>query len=135
MVVCGRFYSASLESGRALFEEGARAFLLVLGRGAQAEVGSLEDLAFALAGLCPLVRGLERQPDRDRSVGCDRLQDCLRTRDELGRGNDLVDQADAIGLLRADHLAGEDELECAALADQPWETLRSTTARQQAQLH
>src|SRR6266581_2123675 len=44
---CGRFSSASLESGRALFEEGVGAFLLVLGCGTEAEVRGLEQHAFA----------------------------------------------------------------------------------------
>ena len=46
----------------------------------------------------------------------------------FGRRNDLVDEADAIGLLRADHLSGEDQLQRASLADQPRQTLRSAAA-------
>ena len=46
--------------------------------------------------------------------------------------NDLVDEADAIGLLGADHVAGQDELQGAALADQPRQTLRSAAARDEA---
>ena len=57
------------------------------------------------------------------------LQDCFGARDEVGRRNDLVDEPDAIGLLRADHLSGKDELQGATLADQPRQPLRSAAAR------
>src|SRR5882672_10933850 len=52
---CAALSSSTLEVGRALFEEGGRTFLLVLGRRAQAEVGSLEQQAFVLTRLQPLV--------------------------------------------------------------------------------
>jgi hypothetical protein len=45
--------------------------VLVFRCGAQAEVGSLEQQAFVLAGLRPLVRRLERELDGDGSVGGD----------------------------------------------------------------
>ena len=48
-------------------------------------------------------------------------------------GTTLVDEPDAIGLLRADHLAGQDELQGAALADQPRQPLRSAAARNESQ--
>src|SRR4051794_916496 len=101
--------SSTLELGRAFFEEGRRALLLVLGRGAEAEIGRLEQQPLTLARLQPFVHSRERQLDGDRSVGGDPLQDGLGAPDELGRRHDLVDQPDAIGLLRADHLAGENE--------------------------
>src|SRR5712675_3494244 len=47
--------SSTLKLGRALFEEGGRAFLFVVGRGAEAEVGSLQQQALALARLHSLV--------------------------------------------------------------------------------
>ena len=124
-----------LELRRALFEEGGRALLLVLGRGAEAEVGSLEQQAFALARLHPFVCRLERELDGDRSVGGDLLQDRFGARDQISRRNDLVDEPDAIGLLRADHLAGQDELQGAALADQPRQPLRSAAAGNEPERH
>ena len=119
--------------GARFLEEGGRAFLLVLGCGAEAEIGSFEQQAFALARLHPLVRRLERELDGDRSVGGDLLQDCLGARDQIGGRNDLVDQPDAIGLLRADHLSGQNELQGAALADQPRQSLRSAAARNESE--
>src|ERR1700751_3236684 len=63
--------SSPVELRRALFEEGGCALLLVFGCGAQAEIGSLEQLAFALARLQPLVHRLERELDGERRVGTD----------------------------------------------------------------
>ena len=62
------------------------------------------------------------------------LQDRFGARDQIGRRNDFVDEPDAIGLLRADHLSGEDELQGAALADQPRQTLRAAAARKESEL-
>src|SRR5258705_1701508 len=74
--------SSPAELGRALLEEGGRALLLVLGGGAEAEVGSLEQQAFALARVHSLVRCLKRELDGDRCVGSDLLQDRLGARDQ-----------------------------------------------------
>src|SRR3954447_25502574 len=112
-----------MELRRALFEEGGRALFLVLGCGAQAEVGGLEQRAFALARLQTLVRHLERELDGNGSVGGDFLQDGFGAPDEISRRNELVDETDTIGLLRCDHLAREDELQSATLADQPRQSL------------
>src|SRR6202521_5957098 len=133
MVGCGRFSSASLESGRAFFEEGARALLLVLGCGAKAEVGGLEQRAFALARFEPLVRRLECELDGNGSVGGDPLQDCFSARDQFSRRDDLVDEPDTKGLLRADRLSGQDELQRATLANETWQALRSAAARNESE--
>ena len=118
-----------MELRGALFEERGGALFLVLGCGAETEIRGLEQQAFALVGLQPLVRRLERELDGDRSVGGDLLQDGLGAGDEISRWNDLVDEPDTIGLLRADHLPGQDELQGATFADQPRQALRSATAR------
>src|SRR5712691_2464360 len=125
--------SSPLELGRALFEEGGRALLLVLGGSAKSEVGSLEQQAFVLARLQPLVHRLERELDGDRSIGYDLVQDRFGAGDQIGRRNHFVDEPDTKGLLRADHLPGKNELERAALADQPRQTLRSAAARNESQ--
>ena len=44
-------------------------------------------------------------------------------------GNDLVDQADAIGLLRANHLTRENQLQRAPLADEARQPLCPAAAR------
>ena len=67
--------------------------------------GSFEQQAFCLARLEPFVHGLERELDGDRSIGADFVQDRLSPGDEFRRRNDLVDESDAISLLRVDHLA------------------------------
>ena len=61
------------------------------------------------------------------------LQNGLGARDQIGGRNDLVDQPDAIGFLRADHLSGQNELQGATLADQPRQSLRATAARDKSE--
>src|SRR4051794_5807087 len=122
------FDSPPLETGRAPFEEGGGALLLVLGCGAEAEVGGLEQRAFALARFEPFVRHLECELDGNGSVGGDLLQDCFSARDQFGCRDDLVDESDTIGLLRADRLPGQDDLQRATLAHQTREALRSAAA-------
>src|SRR6202030_3069432 len=132
MVVRG-FSSPSAELGGAFLEEGSRAFLLVLGGGAEAEVGSFEQQAFALARVHSLVRCLERELDGDRGVRSDFPQNGLGARDQISRRNDFVDQPDAIGFLRADHLSRQNELQGTTLADQPRQSLRSAAARNESE--
>src|SRR6266567_7825689 len=129
------FSSPPAELGRALLEEGGRALLLVLGGSAEAEIGSFEQQAFALARVQSVVRCLEREFDGDRSVRSDLLQNGLGARDQISRWNDFVDQPDTISFLRADHLSGQNELQGAALADQPRQPLRSAAARNEPERH
>src|SRR5271163_3797942 len=125
--------SAPLELGRALFEEGGRALSLVVRCGAEAEVRGFEQQAFGLARIDPFVCRLECELDGDRRVEGDLRQDRLGACDQVGRGNDLVDEADAIGLLCADHVPGEDQVQRASLADEPRKTLRPAAAGNEAE--
>src|SRR5438270_7961696 len=104
-MLCAALSSSTLKLGCALFEEGGRALLLVLGRCAKAEVGSLQQQALALARIHSFVRCLEREPDGNRSVRSNLLQDGFGARDQISRRNDLVNKPNTIGFLRADHLA------------------------------
>ncbi len=61
-------------------------------------------------------------------------QDLFGARDQASGRDDFVDQSDPVGLLGADHLAGENELKCATPAYQPREALRPPTTGNQAQL-
>src|SRR5882757_7452994 len=124
---------SSVELRGALLEEGGRALLLVVGRGAQAEVGGLEQQAFALARVHPLVRRLERELHGDGSVGGDPLQDGFGAGDEIGRWHDLVDQPDAMSLLGADYLAGQDEPQGTSLAHEARQPLRAAAAGNESQ--
>src|SRR5882672_3848137 len=125
--------SSPLESRDALFQEGGRSFLLVLGCGAEPEVRGLEQQAIALVRLQALVNRLQRQLDGDRRVGGDLVHDRFGARDEIGCRHHLIDQAHAIGVLRRDHLSTQDELQGAALADQTRQALRSAAARNESQ--
>src|SRR5260221_10623619 len=57
--LCAAATSPTAKLRRTFLEEGGGAFLLVFGCGANAEIGGLQSKAFALAGLQPLVRGLQ----------------------------------------------------------------------------
>src|SRR4051794_38245894 len=118
---------------RAPLEEGGRALLLVVGRRAQTEVRGFQEQPFALACLRAFVCRLERELDRDGRVRSDLVQDRFCAGDQFSRGNDLVDEPDAIGLLRADRLSGQDELQRATFADETWEALRSPAARNESE--
>ena len=52
----------------------------------------------------------------------------------VGR-HDFVNESDAIGFLRADHLSGKNELKRATFPDQPRQTLCSAAARNHSQFH
>src|SRR5450755_4120828 len=129
-----RAASPTAELRCTFLEESGGAFLLVFGGGANAEVGSLQCKAFALAGLQPLVRRLQGELHSDRRIGHDLLQNRLGTVNQAGCRNDLVDETDAIGLLRGNRLAGQDQLQRAALSHQPRQALRAAATGQQAQL-
>jgi hypothetical protein len=63
------------------------------------------------SGWCPApCRRLQGELHGDRRVGGDLLQDRLGTGDQISRGNNFVDEADAIGFLGRDRFAGEDQL-------------------------
>src|SRR5258708_7876189 len=117
--------SARMELCGTLLQKGLRPLFLVFGSCAESEQRSFQRLAFGLARLQSLVHRLERVLHRERSVGENLLQDRFGARDQLGRRNDVVDEADPIGFLRADHLSGEDELQGASFPDQPRPALRA----------
>src|SRR5438046_3156289 len=119
----------SLELRGALLEERLRPLLLVVRPGAEAEEGCFQGQPFGLGRLQSLVHRVERELHGERSVGKDLLQDRLRTRQQLRGGNDLVHEADAVRLLRADRRAGKNQLQRAAFTDQPREALCSAAAR------
>src|SRR5258708_9019357 len=132
--LCAAAASPTSKLRRTFLEEGRGAFLLVFGGGANAEVGRFKRKPLGLAGVHPLVGRFQRELYGDRRVGGDLLQDRLGASDEIGRGDNFVDQADAIGFLRRDRFAREDQLQRTALADQARQPLRAATASQQAQL-
>src|SRR6201987_5504196 len=61
----------AVESGHSLLKEGSRAFILIFSRGAEAEVRSLQQQAFALAPLDTLVCRFKCELDGDGGVGGD----------------------------------------------------------------
>src|SRR5882672_283555 len=126
-LACAR-NSASVKLRRTFFEESGGALLLVFRCRADAEIGRFERKPLGLAGVHSLVGRFQRELYGDRRVGGDLLQDRLGASDEIGRGDDFVDEANAIGFLGRDRLAGENELQRAALADQARQALRAAAA-------
>src|ERR1700741_3722841 len=124
--------SAALELGCTLLEEGGGTLALVFGPGEQAEIGGLEDEAFIQAGFHSLVGRFESEADGDRAVGSDFAQDRFSAGNQVSGRDDFVDQADAIGLVGADHPSLQQELESTALAGTPREPLRAASAGQKA---
>src|SRR5258707_5174318 len=133
--LCAAAASPASKLRRTFFEEGGGAFLLVFRCRADAEIGRFKRKPLGLAGVHPLVGRFQRELYGDRRVGGDLLQDRLGASDEIGRGDNFVDEADAIGLLGRDRFAGEDQLQRTALADQPREALCAAAARQQPEFH
>src|SRR6202166_4762639 len=126
--LCAAAASPTSKLRRTFLEEGGGAFLLVFGGGANAEVGSFQCKAFALAGLQPLVRRLQGELHGDRRIGRYLLQNRLGAVNQAGCSNDFIDEANAIGFLRGNRLAREDQLQGTTLAHQTRQTLGSATA-------
>ena len=63
-----------------------------------------------------------------RAFGGDRLGQLGRRGQEQVGLDDLLDEADAQGLLGPDHLAGQEEVEGVAQADEPGQALRPGVA-------
>src|SRR5258705_9521713 len=126
-LACAR-NSASVKLRRAFFEEGGGAFLLVFRCRADAEIGRFERKPLGLAGVHPLVGRFQRELYGDRRVGGDLLQDCLGARDQIGRGNNFVDEADAIGFLGRYRFAVWYQLQLTALYVQPRQYSRAAPA-------
>ena len=126
------FYFAREICARA-FPGSRRAFLLVLGCGAEAEEGSLERKPSLWLVSNPLFAASSANLTAIGALAkiCFRMASARVIRSAAR--NDFVDEPDAIGLLRADHLSGQDELQGAALADQPRQPLRSAAARNESQ--
>src|SRR4051812_21169983 len=101
-VKAGAPWSQPLKVRFALFAERGHALFHVLGSGTGAKQGRLDLQAIRQSGVEATVHGVDGQLDRHRGVGMDLVQYGFRPGDEIGAWNDLVDQADPIGLLGAD---------------------------------
>src|SRR5258708_40007904 len=86
--------SSPLEVRGPLLEKGRSAFPPVVRRPAQREQRRLEEQPLVQARLQPFVHRLDRELDAHRGVCVYLLQDGFGARDQVGLGNDLVDQPD-----------------------------------------
>src|SRR5258708_27672301 len=107
----------ALELGSTFSKKGRCAFLFVLGRGAERKQRSLDEQAFFQACFQSLVHRFDGELHAYWGVRNDLLQDGLSPRDQVGIGNDFVCHADAISFLRADGVAGKNELKSSSLPD------------------
>src|SRR6266436_1595486 len=126
---------APLELWGTLCKKGGCSFLLVFGPRANREQQSFKEQALREARIQPLVYRLNRVLHADWCVGDELVEYRFCSCEQTGSWDDLVHQANAIGFLRADDFAGQDELQCAAFPDQPRKTLRSAISRHYADLH
>src|SRR3990172_2210101 len=121
--------SASLEDGGALFPEGAEALLMVLALEA-------ERLRVALAlevgdhvAAEPVVERALRGPERDGRARGEPRHDLAGGPVEVGRRHGAGDEADALGLLRADALAQQQELGRLGHAHEPRQEIAHARVR------
>src|SRR4029077_17911058 len=127
--------SSTTEARRALFQEGGEALFHVLRRGEQPEVVGLEQQALVEGHLSALVHRLEREAYGKRPHAEDAPQRLFRGREKLTGRHNACDQADAMRLARVDHLAGQNEVQCVALAHESRQSLRTAIPRSYAELH
>src|SRR6185503_15235904 len=121
----GRSKLTALKLRRTFFEERSRAFLFIVSSGAESKERRFERQTFGLTCFHSFIDRFDRIPNGDWCVGKDLPQECFRTRDKIGRRNDFVHQSDSISLLRANHSAGKNKLQCPPFSDQSRQTLGS----------
>src|SRR5205823_1797964 len=126
--------SSAAEVRRPLLQERRQPFLHVLGRREEAEVIGFEQQSLIQRHLQPLVHRLQGEAHRQGAHREDTPQRAFRGRQEVRRRNHLVHQADAVGFVGVDHVAGEDQAEGVTLADQPRQSLRAAIPRGDAEL-
>src|SRR5882724_3950697 len=114
---------ASPELRSALRKKSRCSFFLVFGPRANRKKGSFQEQALREARIQSFVYRLDGILHADGCVGNELVEKSFNPRDQVRARNDFVHQADAIGFLRADDFAGQNELQCATLADQPGKTL------------
>src|SRR6266446_2999139 len=119
----GPFWSLAFQVRLAFFAERGHALFPVLGSETLGEERRLDVQSSREAHIETPVRGFDRQFDRRRRIRIDLVQDGFRPRNEVVLGNDFVDQADPVGLLCADHVRAENQLQGPSLADQAGQPL------------
>src|SRR6266436_3572263 len=107
----GRGGLSPLEFCGALFEKCGRPLFHVLCGGEQAEVIRLEQQALVERHLQALIDGFHGQPYSQRPHREDTPHHLLGFSEEIRGRHDLVDQPNPVGLLRVDHLTGQNQLQ------------------------
>ena len=77
-----------------------------------------------------MMHGFEDVANRDRRLRRQRVRDLLRFAHQLRRRHDAIDEADLIRALRADHVAGQQDLERHAAADEARQPLAAAHNRE-----
>src|SRR5690625_525283 len=117
--------SSPLELCASLLEEGVHPLLHILGRCEDPEEVRFEGEGVIEGSIEAMVDCLDGEGQCDRPIPDDSPEEFFRSLRQLGLWDDPVNESDPVCLLCIDHLAGQDQLEGAASADESWESDRS----------
>src|SRR4030042_918621 len=117
------------------FEEGLHSFLLILGREAEAEGIGLHTAGFSEIQIETAIDNHLGESDANRSIPCNLSCDLFRFFHQRGLGKHPIRNAHLKGLLSRNHLARVDQFFRLCLSDQPWESLSSPKAGEDAKRH
>lgn len=126
--------SSTVEAGFPFLEKGPRSFLEVVRAAAFTEEAGLQVHSFIDGQIESATGRHQRLAKGDRALGQHLRQHLFRLRHQLGRLDDMIDQAESFGGLGVDHIAGEVVFNGPPLADQTGKPLRSTEAGDDAKI-
>src|SRR5215213_3776975 len=124
----------AFEVGLALFEKRADALVLVLAGEGEGEEVYLAAQALVEVGAGGRLDRLLGHAQRDGALLGDAVGQLQGLRFEVGRGDDEVDEAEVVGVLRVDHVAREDQLHRLTLADESRQALGAAAAGDDAEV-
>src|SRR5206468_11680921 len=99
------------------------------------EVIRLEQQALIERHLQTLIDGFQRETHGQRAHREDTPHHLLGFGEQVGGRDDLIDEPDPVGLLRVDHLPGQNQLHRNAFPHQPWQPLRAAVAGRDTELY
>ncbi len=120
---------SSTPDGWAFGEEGGDAFGFVFGVEQLVEGGDFEGEGVGKRRSAPATDHVQCGLDGEWGEGGDGSGDGVGAGEKVGCGEDFVDEAKMVGLGGGDGVAGEDEAEGGAAADEPRKALGAAKAR------
>src|SRR5215472_10387819 len=130
-----RIHLFTLEVGGALFQKGRRAFFLVFGGAADTEQRGFQEQSLRQRHVHALVHCFHAVLDRQRRHADDFLRDFLGPRHQPVCRHNFIHQPHAMGFLRGNHLARQQDLHRQTSADQARQALRAAIAGNDAQFN